>query len=86
MLVTIVHLPLAFFDTTPLGRVMNRFSKDVDVIDSVLSGKLSMWCRCMLLVVSTVLVISMSTPIFLAVVLPLSVFYFFVQVFGSTGC
>lgn len=33
MLFSIMRQPMSFFDTTPLGRVMNRFSRDIDVID-----------------------------------------------------
>ena len=83
MLVTTFRLPLAFFDTTPMGRVINRFSKDVDVIDAVLAVTLSMWLVCLLQVVATVLVIGMSMPLFLLVVLPLSGGYFLIQVLSS---
>ena len=32
LLGTMLRLPMAFFDTTPLGRVLNRFSKDTGQI------------------------------------------------------
>ncbi|KAG8994024.1 hypothetical protein FRB90_000542, partial [Tulasnella sp. 427] len=40
LLNAVVGSPMRFFDTTPTGRILNRFSKDVETVDSSLSGSL----------------------------------------------
>lgn len=37
LLTNIVRLPSNFFDVTPTGRILSRFSKDIDVVDSSLA-------------------------------------------------
>jgi hypothetical protein len=36
MLACVMRSPMSFFDTTPLGRVVNRFAKDIYTIDETI--------------------------------------------------
>ncbi|CAG7728120.1 unnamed protein product [Allacma fusca] len=81
MLRNILCSPMWFFDTTPLGRIVNRFSKDVDVADTTFPANLRTWLNCLFEVVSTFVIISYSTPWFVAVVVPIGILYLLIQRF-----
>ncbi|XP_062527521.1 multidrug resistance-associated protein 1 isoform X1 [Bombyx mori] len=72
---------IGFFDCTPVGRVLNRFSKDVDVLDNTLPMTLRGWTSCFFSVLGTLFVISVSTPLFLVIVVPVGLIYYVIQRF-----
>ncbi|XP_035914957.1 multidrug resistance-associated protein 1 isoform X9 [Anopheles stephensi] len=81
LLQAVLRLPIAFFDITPTGRILGRFSKDVDILDNTLPITVSELNYCFFEVVATLVVISISTPIFAAVIVPIGVLYYAVQRF-----
>ncbi|XP_039702279.1 canalicular multispecific organic anion transporter 2-like isoform X2 [Pteropus medius] len=81
LLYNMMRSPQSFFDTTPSGRILNRFSKDIYVIDEVLAPSILMLLGCFYNSIATLMVIVANTPLFMVVILPLAVFYLFVQRF-----
>ncbi|KAM5135322.1 ATP-binding cassette sub-family C member 3 [Mantella aurantiaca] len=76
-----MHTPQSFYDTTPIGRIINRFSKDIYVIDEVIPPTILMFLATFFTSLSTMIVIVSSTPLFAVVIIPLAFVYFFVQRF-----
>jgi ABC-type multidrug transport system fused ATPase/permease subunit len=86
LLNAVFRAPMAFFDTTPLGRIINRLSRDVDTVDVNIPMTMRIWLGTFSGVFTTICVIAYSTPIFLAVVVPLGFLYYFVQVIFCSCC
>lgn len=80
MLENVMKAPMSFFDTTPSGRIVNRFSRDVETTDNTLPMVLRMWLNMFFSTLSTFIVISYSTPLFMTIIVPVLIFYFAVQV------
>ncbi|XP_014813449.1 PREDICTED: canalicular multispecific organic anion transporter 1 isoform X1 [Calidris pugnax] len=78
LLSNILRVPMSFFDTTPTGRIVNRFAKDIFTIDETIPMSFRSWLSCFMAIISTLLMISLATPFFALVIIPLSIFYYFV--------
>ncbi|XP_048248325.1 multidrug resistance-associated protein 1-like isoform X3 [Haliotis rufescens] len=81
MLDNVFSSPMSFFDTTPLGRVLNRFAKDVDVVDILLAPTTFYLITSIIAVLAVIIIISTTTPLFLCVMIPLMFLYMIVQRF-----
>ena len=51
----VLRVPLQFYDTVPVGRLLNRFSKDIDALDNSIPHSLRHWIMCLTRVRSALL-------------------------------
>ncbi|KAJ3261407.1 hypothetical protein HK103_006015 [Boothiomyces macroporosus] len=67
LLRSILYSPLRFFDVTPIGRVLNRFSKDIESIDAEVMDYMRIFMEKIVLSVTTIVVIASIIPEFLLI-------------------
>lgn len=81
----ILRCPMSFFDTTPLGRIVNRFSGDMDEVDVRLPTSVEVFITNILQVLFAVGLIAYVAPYFVIALVPLIiVFVIMYRIFTST--
>lgn len=80
LLQNVLRSPMSFFERTPSGNLVNRFSKELDTVDSMIPQVIKMFMGSLFSVIGAVIIILLATPIAAVIIPPLGLVYFFVQV------
>ncbi|KAG1968389.1 multidrug resistance-associated protein [Pimephales promelas] len=87
LLNNVLHSPMSFFESTPSGNLLNRFSKEIDAIDCMIPDGLKMMLGYVFKLLEVCIIVLMATPFAGVIILPLTLFYVFIQSFYvATSC
>ncbi len=79
MLKSILSAPIRFFDSTPIGRVLQRFSRDIESVDVYLQWTFDSAVHCFLQVLVALILIILILPVTILVFTPMLIFFYFLQ-------
>lgn len=79
MLKSVLSSPIRFFDSTPVGRIIQRFSRDVESVDVYLQWSFDSAVRCALQVLVSIILILGLMPLMIFVVGPVMILYYLLQ-------
>ncbi|XP_077478235.1 multidrug resistance-associated protein 1-like [Stigmatopora argus] len=81
LLQDVLRSPVSFFEATPSGNLLNRFSKEIDAIDCMVPEGLKMMLGYLFKLLEVCVVVLVATPLSGLVLLPLACLYVCVQSF-----
>jgi ATP-binding cassette, subfamily C (CFTR/MRP), member 1 len=80
----IIRSPMSFFDSTPVGRILTRFSKDLDVVDSYVAEEFNALIITFSVILSSIiLIILIKYEMCVVLIAPLAIGYFLQSIFRT---
>ncbi|MEN0059417.1 MAG: ABC transporter transmembrane domain-containing protein [Bdellovibrio sp.] len=79
MLKSVLQSPIRFFDSTPVGRIIQRFSRDVESVDVYLQWSFDSAVHCALQVGIAIVLILTLMPVMAVVIIPVMALYYILQ-------
>uniref|UniRef100_A0A8C8RVD3 ABC-type glutathione-S-conjugate transporter n=1 Tax=Pelusios castaneus TaxID=367368 RepID=A0A8C8RVD3_9SAUR len=87
LLVNVARSPMTFFERTPVGNLLNRFSKETDAVDSIIPDKLKSLLGFLFNLLEIYIVVIVATPIATVAIVPLTMLYaVFQNFYVATSC
>lgn len=81
LVMSVIKLPMSFFETTPTGRILNRFLEDIDKMDERFPRAINSFADTIVRTVYTLLLIAVTLPSTIIFIALLSLIYYYVQNF-----
>jgi ABC-type multidrug transport system fused ATPase/permease subunit len=79
MLASVLGAPVRFFDSTPVGRIIQRFSRDIESVDVYLQWSFISVVHCLLQIAVSVCLILALVPFMIVIIAPVLFAYYIIQ-------
>ncbi|KAI5962643.1 uncharacterized protein KGF55_003719 [Candida pseudojiufengensis] len=81
MALKVLGSPMEFFERTPVGRIMNRFTNDINRIDDNIPNTFAAFVAQIMRTFLTLIVVSIAIPAYSIVILILGVIYYYYETY-----